>query len=98
MEQILMQVSQDGTNWEDVSIPSEYSVSWEDLDDQSYRSVVNGNLIRKRITPRWVKLGMNYNFLTSAQLNTLARQVNTNPKFYVRAKSPAFGNMGLNDT
>lgn len=41
---------------------------------------------------------MNYNFLTSAQLNTLARQVNTNPKFYVRAKSPAFGNMGLNDT
>lgn len=94
MESILMKISQNGTsNWKDVSMPSDYSVSWEDLDDSSYRSVVNGNLIRQRITPRWVKLSLSWNFLTSEQLNTLARQVNTNSKFYIRCKSPAFGNM-----
>ena len=52
MESILTKISQDNSTWVDLPIPSEYSLSYEDLDDQSYRSVVNGNLIRKRISPR----------------------------------------------
>lgn len=41
---------------------------------------------------------MTYNFVTDAELNTIARQVNTNQKFYVRAKAPAFGNTGTGNT
>ena len=93
-----MRISQDGTTWEDVAIPSSYTVSYNDLDDDSYRSSLTGNLIRKRISRTWVKLELSYNFLTSEQLNTVARQINTNQKFYIRCKSPAFGNMGYTNT
>lgn len=50
MEDILMRISQDGTTWEDVAIPSSYTVSYNDLDDDSFRSSLTGNLIRKRIS------------------------------------------------
>ena len=54
---------------------------------------MTGNLVRRRISPRWVKISLKYNFVTDAQLDAIARQVNTNQTFYVRVKAPAFGNM-----
>ena len=33
--------------------PTSYKISWEDLDNDSYRSVTNGNLIRNVIKRRW---------------------------------------------
>ena len=99
MENVLFQISQNGTtDWTPIDIPSEYTVSWNDLDDDSFRSKLTGNLVRKRVSRSWVKLSMHYNRLTDAQLNTIARAINTNQKFYIRCKAPAFGNMGLNNT
>lgn len=98
MESILIQTSQNGTTWTDLPIASEYSLSYEDLDDDSFRSKLTGNLVRRRITRSWVKIGLSYNFVTDEMLDQIARQVNTNQLFYVRAKSPAFGNMGTDNT
>ena len=98
MEQFLIQTSQDGTNWSNLPIASSYTLEYNDLDDDSFRSKLSGNLVRRRISRTWVKIGLHYNFVTDAQLNTIARRVNTNQKFYVRAKSPAFGNMGTGNT
>lgn len=98
MVDVLFQISQNGTsNWEDIPIPSEYSVSWEDLDDDSFRSRLTGNLVRRRISRSWVKLSMNYYFVTDSQLNFIARRINTNQLFYIRCKAPAFGNMGTDN-
>lgn len=94
MEQILIKTSQDGSTFSDLQTPSTYKITMEDLDNDSYRSVMNGNLIRNRISPRWIKLELTYNRVTDSELNAIARAINTNQKFYVLCKSPAFGNMG----
>jgi len=93
MESILIKTSQNNSTWVDLPIASSYSISYEDLDDDSFRSKLTGNLVRRRISPRWIKISLTYNLVTDAQLNSIAQQINTNQKFYVRAKAPAFGNM-----
>lgn len=93
MESILIKTSQNNSTWVDLPTASSYSISYEDLDDDSFRSKLTGNLVRRRISPRWIKISLNYNLVTDAQLNSIAQQINTNQKFYVRAKAPAFGNM-----
>lgn len=98
MEDILIQTSLNNTTWTDLKIASRYSISYEDLDDDSFRSKLTGNLVRRRISPRWLKIGLEYNFVTDEELNQIAHQVNTNQIFYVRAKAPAFGNMGTDNT
>lgn len=93
MESVLIKTSQNNSTWVDLPIASRYSISYEDLDDDSFRSKLTGNLIRRRISPRWIKIGLEYNCVTDAELDSIAKQVNTNQKFYVRVKAPAFGNM-----
>lgn len=91
MEQFIIKTSQDGTTYTNLKTPSTYKINYEDLDNDSYRSVVNGNLIRNRISPRWIKLELSYNCVSDSELDAIARAVNTNPKFYVQCESPAFG-------
>lgn len=98
MESILIKTSQDGSTWSNLQTPSTFKLNYEDLDNESYRSVVNGNLIRSRIKPRWIKLEISYNRVSDAELNAIARAINTNQKFYVQCKAPAFGNMGADNT
>lgn len=52
MEQFLIQTSQNGTTWTPLDIASSYTVEWNDLDDDSFRSKLSGNLVRRRISPR----------------------------------------------
>ena len=94
MESILIKTSQTGTSsWTDLKTPSTYRLTYNDTDNDSFRSVINGDLKRNRIQPRWIKLEISYNKCTDAELDTIARAVNTNQYYYVRCKSPAFGNM-----
>lgn len=93
MESILIKTSSDGNSWSDLQTPSAFKLNYEDLDNDSYRSVTNGNLIRNRIKPRWIKLELSYNLVSDTQLDTIAKAINTNQKFYIRCKAPAFGNM-----
>lgn len=69
--------------------PSSYKISWEDLDNDSYRSVTNGNLIRNVIKRRWAKISMSWNVLSASQVNTILTAVNQDNTTF-RFISPAF--------
>lgn len=71
--------------------PSKYKIGWEDLDNNSYRSIATGNLIDTVISKKWSKLELSYNHLTGAQVNALLSVINSNP-IYVKAINPFFSN------
>ncbi len=73
--------------------PSSYKIDWEDLDVNSYRSTINGNLIRHPLTKHWAKIRFSYTFISESDLNTIASMINSN-NLWIRAKTPAFGTNG----
>lgn len=93
MEKILIRVG--GV---DLPTPSTYKLNYEDLDSDSYRSVITGSLIRNRINPRWIKIELSYRWVDDYMMNQIARMINTNSEIQVECKSPAFGNMGDDNT
>ena len=74
--------------------PSSYELNADDLDGNSYRSVVNGNLNRTIIGKKWIQVKMTYNYLTEAELETLCTEINRYP-MYVKLKSPVFSTNGI---
>ena len=80
-------------SYTDMPTPSSYKIDWEDLDKNSYRSTINGNLIRHPLSKHWFKIAFNYSFITPANLKTVVEKVNQN-NLYIKAKTPAFGTDG----
>ena len=74
--------------------PSNYELSGEDLDYNSYRSVVNGSLNRTIVGKKWISVQMTFNYLTEAELETICNVLNYWP-IYVKLKSPLFGSSGI---
>lgn len=74
-----------GTSYANMKTPSSYKHELEDLDKDSYRSVVSGNLIDNVISNKWTKIGMNYNHLTKAELYSILTVLKANP-IYVKVK------------
>lgn len=70
--------------------PSSYSIDWEDLDLDSYRSVINGDLNRNVLNRRWAKIGLSWRFLPGSDVQQVLSRVNTS-SLWVKVKSPAFG-------
>ena len=81
-----------GTNgtYADMPSPSTYKIDWEDLDKNSYRSTINGNLFRHPLSKHWFKIAFGWSYITEANLKTVAEMVNQD-NLYIRCKSPAFG-------
>ena len=77
----------------DMITPSTYSIEWEDIDNNSYRSVINGNLIRSRLASKLYKGSLSFNYVTNSDLENLMTVINQNP-LYVKVKSPIFGTNG----
>lgn len=71
--------------------PSSYKISWEDLDNDSYRSVTNGNLIRNVIKRRWAKVSLSWSVLSAEDVNTICTAVNRDGVTF-KVISPAFAN------
>ena len=78
----------------DMKTPSSYKIDYEDLDSKSYRSVVNGNMIRRRLSSKWFKGHFSYNYIEQSEAEEILRMINSNP-LYVRIKSPMFGSNGI---
>lgn len=74
--------------------PSSYKIDYEDLDSNSYRSITNGNLIRKRLSSKWFKGSFSFNYLEQDELNNILKMINNDP-LYIRIKSPMFGTDGV---
>lgn len=70
--------------------PSSYDISWEDLDNGSYRSINTGNLNRTIVSKAWSKMSFKYKYLTQNEIKTILPILNRYP-IYVRIKSPIFG-------
>lgn len=68
---MLLWQAYNGTTWIDMKTPSTYKIDYEDLDNDSYRAVATGNLIRNKVSGDWSKLGMTFNNLTASQVNVL---------------------------
>lgn len=79
-------------DWETMLEPTEFSVEYEDLDANSYRSVVSGNLIDSVISRNWVKLQFKYTGLNYDQANNIITKVTNNPVL-VKIKLPFHGEM-----
>lgn len=78
----------------DMKTPSSYKIDYEDIDSNSYRSIVNGNLIRKRLSSKWFKGSFSYSYITQQEAETIMRMINAYP-LYVKIKSPMFGSAGV---
>ena len=61
----------DGSSWLDLPAPSSLKISFEDIDKDSYRSVITGNLIRKPISYKWRKVSVSYNFLNNSEATAI---------------------------
>ena len=90
---MLWQVKING-NYVDMKTPSSYKIDYEDLDSNSYRSITNGNLIRKRLTSKWFKGAFSFNYIEEEELETILSAINQNP-LKVKIKSPMFGTSGV---
>lgn len=82
-------------SFENMLTPSQYDFEYEDLDKNSYRSVVNGNLYRTIIGKKWAKISMKWNILNASQLSNIVDVVNGN-NLVIRAKAPVFGSESYN--
>ena len=91
---LIWYTSTDNSNWTQMKSPSSYKISWEDLDNDSYRSVMNGNLIRNVIKRRWAKISFSWGLLSDTQINTILTAVNKDT-VYFKMLSPAFGTSGF---
>ena len=68
--------------------PSKFKVDWEDLDNNSYRSINSGNLMDKVVSKSWLKCGFEYNCLTKTERRYILERLNKNP-IYVRIEDDA---------
>lgn len=77
----------ENNNWVDLPEPSEYSVNSEDLDVDSYRSVVNGNLVRNKLGT-WTTISFTFFFqFESDAIDFLDHIINVYP-LKIKAVSP----------
>lgn len=82
-------VGSSGT-YQQMKSPSSYKIDWEDLDKNSYRSTINGNLFRHPLSKHWYKIAFSWNYLTASEVKTIVEKVNSD-NLYIRCQSPAFG-------
>lgn len=74
-----------GSSYANMKTPSTYKMSLDDLDKDSFRSVVSGNLIRTIVSKKWTTLSMKYNHLTKAELYSILTVLKAYP-IYVKVK------------
>ena len=78
----------------DMKTPSSYKIDYEDLDSKTYRNIVNGNMVRRRLSSKWFKGSFTFDYIEQNEADEILRMINSNP-LYVRLKSPMFGNDGV---
>jgi hypothetical protein len=80
-----------GGTYEVMPTPSTFSINAQDLDADSFRSKVSGNLISAVISKSWVSISFNFNYLSESEVADLSSKLLYLP-MYVRVKSPVLGN------
>ena len=71
--------------------PSKYAIDYEDLDNNTYRSINSGDLIDTVVSYSWSKIKLSYNYLTATEVKALLPKLQQNP-LEIKAKNLIFGN------
>lgn len=79
----------------DMPTPQAYSIDGEDLDLDSYRSVVNGNLIRNILGFKWQKAQFEFAFKYEDEAADLINKVANTYPLTIKCKSPILSTSGL---
>lgn len=87
---IVWQTSSDNSTWATMKTPESYKIDVEDLDNNSYRSVTTGELIRSVIAKSWYKVSMSFSNLTEAECTTIMNAIKDGT-VYFKFLSPVFG-------
>lgn len=82
--------------WVDMPDPSGLQINTEDLDVDSYRSVVNGNLIRNKLGT-WLTVGFEFNFHYASEVETLLSHVIDKWPLRIKVDSPTLATAGKSD-
>ena len=82
--------SNNGTTFTEQKPPSELNYKRNDLDADSYRSVVTGKLIRNRIRSGVCKFELKFNGLTASECSTILRAIEP-ASFYAQILTPGVG-------
>lgn len=85
--------STNNSSWTGMMTPDKYKIDWEDLDKDSYRSAMTGDLYRNVIRRRWAKVGMTFKDLSEDECSAILEAVNQDT-VYFRFLSPAFKTSG----
>ena len=81
-------------NGVEMPTPSGVKYDFEDLDNQSYRSVVDGSLIRDKIASEFIKIELSYKYLTPSMAKRIRDAIKTSTKYTVKFKSPILNDDG----
>lgn len=82
--------------WVDMPDPSALKINTEDLDVDSYRSVVNGNLIRNKLGT-WLTVGFEFNFQYATDVAELLLHIIDVYPLRIKVDSPALATNGKSD-
>lgn len=80
-----------GGTYQDMLPLTAFGIDEDDLDDDTYRSIVTGNLIDSIISKSWVKIRVGIEKMNAEELKVFLPRLRTNP-LYVRIKVPVFEN------
>lgn len=78
----------------DMPTPQSYNIDGEDLDLDSYRSVVNGNLIRNILGFKWQKAQFEFAFKYETDAGDLISKVANTYPLVIKCKSPILATDG----
>ena len=81
-------------NGVEMPTPSGVKYDFEDLDNQSYRSVIDGSLIRDKIASEFIKIQLSYKYLTPSMAKRIRDAIKINEKYTVKFKSPILNDDG----
>ena len=91
---VILQYSADGSTFTNLTTPAAISGDAEDIDLDSYRSVVSGNMIRTIIGYKWQKIGISYNYLSEDDAAALMNTFREANNVYIKVKSPVLSSSG----
>lgn len=81
--------SENGT-YEQMPQPTDYEIEVEDLDANTYRSIVTGDMIDSVVSINWSKCKFKFENLTFEQAHDLIQKCSTNP-IYAKIENPIWG-------
>ena len=74
--------------------PSALTIDGEDIDLDSYRSVVNGNTIRKILGYKWQKVGFTFTLKSEQDCANFLNPLLNHHPLYIKVISPIFSSNG----